>query len=97
MHMFVDRYTYNSASGTLGFTMPTRMHGSGQAWVIDWMGELKETKEVEKASVAFFPELTLKIFERWECLRISTPTELEIGCLVKRMKASKFPDKSSQA
>jgi hypothetical protein len=39
------------------------MHASGQAWVIDWMGELRETKEFEKESVAFFPEVTIKNFE----------------------------------
>ena len=61
--MFVDRYTYDPASGSLSFTVPTRMHASGQAWVIDWMGELRETKEFEKESVAFFPEVTIKNFE----------------------------------
>ena len=61
--MFVDRYTYNPIIGTLHFTMPTRMHASSQAWMINWLCELKETNVVEKESVAFFPEVTLQNFE----------------------------------
>ena len=39
------------------------MHGSWAAWVINWLGEVKETKELHKDSINFFSEVTLEIFE----------------------------------